>query len=155
MSMPHPARSLALSLQALNGARLRLGAIPLARFPALRLRHIRTQRRDNRRSEIIQKLSDGIARLTTSETWQHWLEVQGRFHRYSFNNTLLIQLQRPEATQVADFHAWRKLGRNVRKGEKGIWILAPMTYKVTDSDDQENGTEARVLRGFKPVPGCA
>jgi antirestriction protein ArdC len=106
----------------------------------------------NRRSEIIQKLSDGIARLTTSETWQHWLEVQSRFHRYSFNNTLLIQLQRPEATQVAGFHAWRKLGRNVRKGEKGIWILAPMTYKVTDSDDQENGTEARVLRGFKPVP---
>jgi antirestriction protein ArdC len=49
-------------------------------------------------------------------------------------------------------HAWRKLGRNVRKGEKGIWILAPMTYKVADNDDRDNDTEARVLRGFKPVP---
>lgn len=68
-------------------------------------------------------LVEGISRLTTSTRWQEWLDVQSRFHRYSFNNTLLIQLQCHEATRVAGFQAWRKLGRTVRKGEKpsGFW----------------------------------
>ena len=50
--------------------------------------------------------------------------MQSRFHKYSFYNCLLIQSQFQGATRIAGFHAWRKLGRNVRKGEKGIWILA-------------------------------
>lgn len=72
---------------------------------------------------------------------------------YSFNNVILIDRQDPEATRVAGFHAWRKLGRGVRKGERAIWILAAMTRKVTDQDeraDAETGT--RRLIGFRPVP---
>ena len=80
-----------------------------------------------RKDEVMTNLMDGIKRLTTSETWQTWLKTQSRFHRYSFNNSLLIQLQCPSATRIAGFHAWRQLGRNVRKGEKAIWILAPVT----------------------------
>ena len=107
---------------------------------------------NTRKEEVIGRLTDGIARLTTSERWHEWLKVASTFHHYSFNNQLLIQLQCPTGTRIAGFHTWRKLGRNVRKGEKGIWILAPMTYKVAEQDEQDNGTEARVLRGFKPVP---
>jgi hypothetical protein len=109
----------------------------------------------NRKDEVLTTLTDGIAALTTSDRWQEWLRAQSRFHHYSFNNVLLILLQDPEATRVAGFHTWKSVGRSVRKGEHAIWILAPMTRKVT-VDDSEKSDEtkpgARVLSGFKPVP---
>jgi len=89
----------------------------------------------NRRDEVMSSLLAGIERLTSSQTWQEWLAVQSRFHSYSFGNTLLIMCQRPDATRVARFHAWRRLGRNVRRGEKAIWILTPVTRKVTEDLD--------------------
>ncbi len=92
--------------------------------------------RNSKRDRLLEELTTGIAELTTSERWQHFLDVQSRFHRYSFLNTLAIQLQRPdEATQVAGFHTWRRLGRRVRKGEKGIAILAPVVRRVRVEDD--------------------
>ena len=69
-------------------------------------------------SELLQRLQQGIATLTTSEAWTRWLDVQRRFHKYSFGNTLLICLQRPDASQVAGYRAWPNLGRHVRSGEK-------------------------------------
>jgi len=109
----------------------------------------------SRKDEVLTSLTDGIAALTTSERWQDWLQAQSRFHRYSFNNVILIHLQDPDATRVAGFHTWKSLGRSVRKGEHAIWILAPMTRKVTSDDtDQAEETKpgARLLFGFKPVP---
>ncbi|MHB8263476.1 MAG: ArdC-like ssDNA-binding domain-containing protein [Acidimicrobiales bacterium] len=79
-------------------------------------------------SELLVQLADGISRLVSSEDWQHYLDYQSRFHHYSFQNALLIALQRHEASQVAGFNTWKKLGRRVRKGEKAIWIIAPMVY---------------------------
>lgn len=107
----------------------------------------------SRREEVMASLMDGIATLTTSERWYDWLKVQSRFHHYSFGNTLLIQLQCHEATRVAGFHAWRKLGRNVRKGEKAIWILAPVTRKMGDDSDAEPGADPKVraVVAFKPA----
>lgn len=109
----------------------------------------------SRKDEVLTSLTDGIAALTSSERWQDWLGAQSRFHHYSFNNVILIQLQDSDATRVAGFHTWKSLGRSVRKGEHAIWILAPMTRKVTSeeseqADDTKSGT--RVLSGFKPVP---
>jgi antirestriction protein ArdC len=107
-----------------------------------------------RTTEVLDRLTAGIEKLTSSSSWQDWLTTQSRFHKYSFGNTLLILLQtQGQATRVAGFHAWRKLGRHVRKGEKAIWILAPMTRKVCDDEhhDQERAEGARVLMGFKPV----
>lgn len=103
----------------------------------------------SRQQELIAQLAEGIANLTSSRDWQRHLEFQSRFHRYSFNNVLLIAVQCCEASQVAGFNAWRRLDRFVRKGEKAIWILAPMVYKNTDP---ERDTDERVLRGFKFVP---
>src|SRR6202011_3061034 len=101
---------------------------------------------------ILDRLTEGITQLTSTDRWQDWLAMQSRFHHYSFNNTLLIMTQRPDATRVAGFNAWRKLDRFVRKGEKGIWILAPMTYKVDAIEDHADDATVKVLRGFKPVP---
>ena len=107
----------------------------------------------NNHPELIEKLTEGISNLTSSEEWQHYLDFQSRFHCYSFGNVLLIATQCHEATRVAGFNAWRKLNRFVRKGEKAIWILAPMVYKNADAEDGE-GTQSpeRVIRGFKFVP---
>lgn len=103
------------------------------------------------KTNILERLAEGIIQLTSSERWQDWLTMQSRFHSYSFNNTLLILGQKPDASRVAGFNAWRKLDRFVRKGEKGIWILAPMVYK-SDSAEESNGDEpTKIIRGFKPV----
>lgn len=104
------------------------------------------------KANILSQLTEGITKLTTSDNWRDWLDMQSRFHHYSFNNTMLITMQCPHATRVAGYNAWRQLDRFVRRGEKGIWILAPMVYK-TDSDAEVSGDEAtKVIRGFKPVP---
>jgi antirestriction protein ArdC len=94
----------------------------------------------DKRDRLLAELTDGVAQLTGSERWQAFLDMQARFHQYSFLNTLAIALQRPEATRVAGFHTWRQLGRWVRKGEKGIAILAPVVrrLRVTDADGEEH-----------------
>lgn len=74
-----------------------------------------------------QALVEAVEELTTTEGWKRWLECRAVFHRYSLNNTLLIMGQRPDASRVAGYKAWQKVGRQVRKGEKGIAILAPQS----------------------------
>src|ERR1700730_12142938 len=69
-----------------------------------------------------------------------------RFHRYSLNNICLIVAQRPTATRVAGFHTWRTMGRFVRKGEKGIAILAPIVGRREAESESDN---ARAIRGFR------
>jgi antirestriction protein ArdC len=85
-----------------------------------------------------------------SESFLRWLTTMAQFHNYSWNNQLLIALQRPSATRVAGFHSWKKLGRNVKKGEKGIAILAPCLYRSTVEEDSEKITVQR-LAGFRTV----
>ncbi len=70
----------------------------------------------SRKDEAFDRLASGIAQLTSSETWTTWLRVQARFHSYSFNNTIMILVQRPTASRVAGFHTWRRLGRFVDPG---------------------------------------
>ncbi|HEX4772235.1 MAG TPA: ArdC family protein [Bryobacteraceae bacterium] len=72
-----------------------------------------------------------------SQALTKYLSVMSRFRAYSWNNCLLISLQRPTATRVAGFHTWLKLGRHVRKGEKGIAILAPVLFRPANSQQQE------------------
>jgi antirestriction protein ArdC len=83
-----------------------------------------------------------------SEALKTYLGVMSRFHKYSWGNCLLIYSQRPEATHVAGFHAWLKLRRYVRKGEKGIVILAPMVGRKK-SDDRLTEDEQTRLFGFR------
>ena len=83
-----------------------------------------------------------------SEALTNYLAVMARFRSYSANNCLLIALQRPSASRVAGFHSWRKLGRHVRKGAKGIAILAPMVCKKAAADSDSEDEQTRVF-GFR------
>ena len=102
------------------------------------------------RPDLIEKLTRGVASLGESKSWEQYLDFQGKFYDYSYKNTLLILAQADHATQVAGFRTWEKLGRSVKKGEKAIWILAPMLYR--DKTDSSVENQDKVLRGFKFVP---
>jgi antirestriction protein ArdC len=103
------------------------------------------------RSDLVEKLTIGIAELTTSDEWFRFLDFQSRFHRYSANNAMLIMLQTGgSATKVAGFRAWQRMNRFVRKGEKAIYVLAPMVYNRDDTADADDRTS--VIKGFKYVP---
>ena len=106
---------------------------------------------------LIDSITDSIKNLAAmtdatakSEMFKTWLLTMSRFHNYSFNNQLLIFMQRRNATRVAGFQTWKQIGRNVKKGAKGIAILAPCISKkaVTDEATGEE-TTARLLRGFR------
>ena len=81
--------------------------------------------------EITDRLEQGIAELFDSERYKEYLKVMSKFHNYSFRNTVLIAMQKPDASLVAGFSAWKNnFGRNVMKGQKGIKIIAPSPYKI-------------------------
>ena len=91
--------------------------------------------------ELTEKLQAGIQELHDSEKYRDYLRTMAKFHHYSFNNSLLIWAQRPDATAVAGYRAWQtKFGRTVNPGAKGIMIYEPSSYKrtlrevVTDED---------------------
>ena len=94
----------------------------------------------------LERLHAGVAELLDSQVWQDALKFKTRFHTYSFNNALLIYLQRPDATLVAGYRRWQELGRQVKKGETSLAILAPIVCKVADEGSDEK--ERRVV-GFR------
>ena len=94
--------------------------------------------------EILKRLEDAVGAIQDSEGFRRWLDVSSRFHHYSLGNQLLIAFQRPDATHVAGFHSWLKLGRHVLKGEKGIAIMVPHVRKVRNEEDDEK----RQVTGF-------
>jgi antirestriction protein ArdC len=83
-----------------------------------------------------------------SEAFTRYLKAIGRFHRYSLCNVLLIASQKPNASYVAGFRTWNELGRFVKKGEKGIMILAPIVRHKTD-DQEEREEPSRTIAGFR------
>ena len=85
-----------------------------------------------------------------SEALTNYLAAVAKFHRYSFQNILLIARQCPQATRVAGFHTWRSLGRFVKKGENGLMILAPLVRKVESADECNPEKQARIF-GFRAV----
>ena len=78
---------------------------------------------------IMQSLESGVEELFTSNRYQEFLKTMAKFHNYSFNNTMLIAMQRPDATLVTSYKNWQSMGRQVMKGEKGITIIVPAPYK--------------------------
>jgi len=103
----------------------------------------------DRHSELLERLSAGIAELTNSDQWRRHLGFQSKFRQYSFGNVILIVSQCPEATNVAGFRTWARLGRRVQKGQKAIWILAPM---ITPRSSNGPSDDDREICGFKYVP---
>lgn len=115
------------------------------------------KRNSEKAAELTEKIDQSLESLGReleagkSEQLVEYLKVLSRFHRYSFGNVMLITVQRPDATQVAGFHAWKKLGRSVKKGERGIRILAPvMRKKSNDEEAEDDETRGRVI-AFRTV----
>lgn len=113
-----------------------------------------------RMKEITDKLEQGIKDLFHSDRYKAYLAAMSKFHSYSFNNTLLIAMQRPDASLVAGFARWRdSFKRTVRKGEKGIKILAPAPYTIkqqvkrTDPTTHQTTIDEQdvTIPAFKPV----
>ncbi len=100
--------------------------------------------------ELVQALEQG-----RSDTLVAYLATMSKFHHYSFGNCLLIAIQRPDATRVAGFQRWKELRRQVKKGERGIAIFAPMAYRKQEVDEDEEeekrSGKGRGLRGFRVV----
>ncbi|RKJ18714.1 DUF3849 domain-containing protein [bacterium D16-50] len=103
--------------------------------------------------EITDKLEEGLKELFESEKYKSYLSTMSKFHNYSFNNTLLIALQRPDATLVAGYQAWQKnFNRHVNKGEKGIRILAPAPYKIKEERDKLDPVTGEVILDQDGMP---
>jgi len=100
--------------------------------------------------EATERLEQAFHNWISSDDFRKLERLMRVFHHYSFNNLILILFQRPDATRVAGFNAWKKLNRFVKKGEKGIMIFAPCTYKYKTYEDGEEKTVFGI-KGFKPT----
>ena len=107
--------------------------------------------RTDRLQAARERLTQAIESIVTGEDWQRMLKTAAKFRRYSFHNQLLIFCQRPDATRVAGFRKWQQLGRNVRKGEKGLAILAPCKYRTTIETEDHEEQILQSIRGFRVV----
>ena len=113
----------------------------------------------NKIREAFDRIEQGRANIETDGDWLKYLRFQTRFYHYSFGNTMLIYLQNPEASYVMGYKAWNKIGRYVKRGSKGLAILAPCfrkeeTFKEPANKAEYNDSEAekeirRVLSGFR------
>lgn len=104
----------------------------------------KTEYAQQKREEQRQMLEAAVEKLCTSDGWQRYLDARARFHNYSFHNTILIALQRPEATQVASAKKWKdEFSRTIIKGEKAIKIFAPvMVYAKDEAGNVVTKTDA-------------
>lgn len=111
------------------------------------------KQKENRMEEITDRLEQGIQDLFESSRYKEYLQVMSRFHNYSFKNTLLIAMQKPEASLVASYTSWKnKFGRQVRKGEKGIHIIAPSPYKVKEETPKMDPDTGNPITDENGVP---
>jgi len=102
--------------------------------------------------QLYDQLKNGLKDFQQSDRWKDYLRFSTKFHHYSFGNTILIWLRKPDATRVAGFRKWHDMGRFVKAGEHGIPIFVPMIYKKKAdpaeclNDEQK---EEEILRGFR------
>lgn len=97
-------------------------------------------------TELHEKLVHQLEQLITGDDWTAMMHTISRFHSYSARNVMLIQAQRPDATRVAGYSTWKQVGRQVKKGAKGIGILAPCRTRTTQHDDEQLTTSRVTFR---------
>ena len=103
--------------------------------------------------EISERLEQGVKEIFTSERYTEYLNTMSKFHNYSFNNTLLITMQKPEATLVAGYQAWqKKFNRQVKRGEKGIQIIAPAPFKEKQEIEKTDPETGEIVIGEDGQP---
>ena len=109
--------------------------------------------REEQLKQITEQLEQGVAEIFTSEKYTEYLNTMAKFYNYSFNNTLLIAMQKPEATLVAGYQAWqKKFNRQVKRGEKGIQIIAPAPYKEKQEIEKTDPETGEIVIGEDGQP---
>lgn len=109
--------------------------------------------REEQLKQITDQLEQGVSEIFTSEKYTEYLQTMAKFHNYSFNNTLLIAMQKPEATLVAGYQAWqKKFNRQVKRGEKGIQIIAPAPYKEKQEIEKTDPETGEIVIGEDGQP---
>ena len=109
--------------------------------------------REEQLKQITEQLEQGVAEIFTSEKYSEYLNTMAKFHNYSFNNTLLIAMQKPEATLVAGYQAWqKKFNRQVKRGEKGIQIIAPAPFKEKQEIEKTDPETGEIVIGEDGQP---
>src|SRR5918998_922153 len=111
----------------------------------------RQAEREERTKALLQQLEAGVQAIQTGDDFKRYLQTAAKFHNYSANNVLLVLAQRPDATRVAGYKTWQALGRQVRKGERAIYIFAPRPYRVT-TETEAGKEETREGLTFRLVP---
>lgn len=102
---------------------------------------------------IMKSLEEGVEKVFTSEQYQMYLQTMAKFHNYSFNNTLLIAMQRPDATLLAGYQTWqKKFHRHVKRGEKGIKIIAPVPVKEKRQVEKIDEETQEIVIGIDGQP---
>lgn len=102
--------------------------------------------------QLIKNIETGVENLAASGQIENFIKHMSSFHNYSFNNQFLIYMQNPNATQVAGYNRWEEVGRQVRKGEQGLEVLAPVMIKLKDKDKiTGEEVERQYMKGFRSV----
>ena len=107
---------------------------------------------DDRVVELTEQLENGIKNLYASDSYAQYISAMAKFHHYSFGNALLILFQCPHATNVAGYNTWKQLGRQVKKGEKGIMILAPCNFQAVLVQEKIDPQTGQTLYGPDGTP---
>lgn len=102
---------------------------------------------DERVAELTERLENGVKELYASDNYAQYITAMAKFHHYSFGNALLILFQCPQATNVAGYNTWKQLGRQVKKGEKGIMILAPCNFRASLEREKIDPLTGQALLG--------
>jgi antirestriction protein ArdC len=97
------------------------------------------KKKEHEKADIIRKLEKGVKDIFSSEKYKEFLKTYAQFHNYSINNTILILMQNPYSSYVASFQTWRKLGRSIKKGEKGIKVLVPIPFRYEKQVEAKDG----------------
>lgn len=114
---------------------------------------LRAETLEGKLNEITERLEQGITELFDSDRYKEYLRVMSKFHNYSLNNTVLIAMQKPDATFVAYYKAWQnEYDRHVKQYEKGIRILAPSPYKVRQRVEKKDPQTGKVMRDAEGKP---
>lgn len=111
-----------------------------------------TERQKEHTEGLLKAIEVGVENIAESGQIENFIKHMSKFHNYSLNNQMLIWIQNPEASQVAGYNRWEETGRQVRKGEKGLEILAPITFKVKNKDKADGEEDERtIMKGFRVV----
>ena len=119
---------------------------------ARKIKNTKTPEQRRAEAETLQaSIAEQVEELRDSEAWTRFLDFARAFHRYSINNLLLIMAQKPQATQVAGYRTWQKLGRQVTKGQRGIRIFGGRDILTTETNEQTGEEKQHRTRRFFPV----